>query len=169
LVQRGARRISPSLLGGLGLTALLTVSIVLTSRGVSSRLGAPQYWPWLLTGLQVLSLWAAGAGHRWGWLAGAAVQPPWIAYAVLTGQLGFVPGCAISAAVQISSYWRDHRSRLEHERSPADVSAHRASRERPHVVRRSAGFVIQPFPAYVSNRTDSNIHPPDRSVTGASR
>ena len=64
-----ARRISPSLLGGLGLTALLTFSIVLTSRDVPSRLGVPQYWPWLLTGLQVLSLWAAGAGHRWAGLS----------------------------------------------------------------------------------------------------
>ncbi|MGH7425670.1 MAG: hypothetical protein ACREJP_05840, partial [Candidatus Methylomirabilales bacterium] len=62
------------------------------------------YWPWLLTSLQVVALWSAGGGRWWGWLLGAAVQFPWIAYAVTTGQLGFIPGCAISAAVQAHSF-----------------------------------------------------------------
>jgi len=34
---------------------------------------------------------------------------------------------------------------------------------------RSAGLVIRPFPAYVSNRTDPNIHLQARCVTGAFR
>jgi hypothetical protein len=151
--ENSVRPILRSMLGGLGLSALVTAALVLTSLGVSSRLGSPQYWPWLLTGLQVVSLWAAGAKRSWGWLLGASVQAPWIAYAVLTRQLGFIPGCVISAAVQAYSFVRHSSRNPEHERSPADVSAHGASTERPHVVRRSAGLVIRPFPAYVSDRT----------------
>ena len=88
-------------MGPLGLSIGMTLTLVLTSSTTETRLGVPLYWSWLLTGLQVLALWAAGAEYRWGWLLGASVQPPWIAYAVLTDQVGFVPGCAISAAVQL--------------------------------------------------------------------
>lgn len=93
-------------MGPLGLSIGITLILVLTSSATETGLGAPLYWSWLLTGLQVLALWAAGAEYRWGWLLGASVQPPWIAYAVLTDQVGFVPGCAISAAVQICSFLR---------------------------------------------------------------
>lgn len=85
------------------------VAVVVTGWLTDTRLGAPLYWPWMLTGLQVLALWSAGSGRRWGWLLGAAVQPPWIAYAVVTDQLGFIPGCAVSAAVQTVSFLRQAR------------------------------------------------------------
>lgn len=94
------------LMGTLGLSIGMTLLLVLTSPAGETRLGAPLYWSWLLTGLQVLALWAAGAEHRWGWLLGASVQPPWIVYAVLTDQVGFILGCAISGVVQISSFLR---------------------------------------------------------------
>lgn len=61
-------------------------------------------WPWVLTALQVLGLWAAGRGCRVGWLLGGTVQFPWIVYALLTDQLGFIPGCVVSAVVQLTSY-----------------------------------------------------------------
>lgn len=89
--------------GSLGLSATL----VATAVGNDTALGAPRCWPWLLTGLQVLALWSAGTGRWWGWLLGGSVQLPWIAYAVVTSQLGFVPGCAISASVQIHSLLRN--------------------------------------------------------------
>jgi hypothetical protein len=41
---------------------------------------------------------------------GGSVQLPWIAYAVATTQHGFIPGCAISAAVQTHSFLRRQRS-----------------------------------------------------------
>ena len=86
-------------------TSLALSAVVLTTAwGSQAPLGAPAYWPWLLTGLQVLALWSAGTRRWWGWLMGAAVQPPWIAYALVTTQLGFIPGCAISAAVQTHSF-----------------------------------------------------------------
>jgi hypothetical protein len=49
-------------------------------------------------------LWSAGTERWWGWLLGGSVQLPWIAYAVVTAQFGFIPGCAISACVQIHNF-----------------------------------------------------------------
>lgn len=84
----------------------LCVLVVATASGDDSALGAPPYWAWLLTGLQVTALWAAGTGRRWGWLVGGSVQLPWIAYALMTSQFGFIPGCLASASVQLYSFLR---------------------------------------------------------------
>jgi hypothetical protein len=90
-------------------TAALMFSglVVATAWRDATQLGAR---PWLLTGIQVLALWSAGRGRWWGWLLGGSVQLPWIAYAVVTTQLGFIPGCAVSAAVQTYSFLRRGRS-----------------------------------------------------------
>ncbi|HEX6325303.1 MAG TPA: hypothetical protein VFZ72_01930 [Jiangellaceae bacterium] len=92
-----------------------------TSWTSDTRLGAPLYWAWLLTGLQVVALWAAGRRQWWAWLLGAGVQPVWIIYAILTGQLGFVPGCLVSAAVQVHNFVRAGAVRAE--RARATVAA----------------------------------------------
>ena len=55
---------------------------------------------WTGRGCSLACRWAAGQGRWWAWLLGAAVQPPWIAYALLTDQLGVVPGCLATAAAQ---------------------------------------------------------------------
>jgi hypothetical protein len=101
-------RRSLRLAGALALSAGMSILVVVSSSVTDTRLGAPLYWAWVLTGLQVLALWAAGRRRWWAWLLGAAVQPVWIVYAVLTGQLGFVPGCLISAAVQMRNFLADH-------------------------------------------------------------
>jgi hypothetical protein len=88
------------------LCAGLCLAVTASSRIDPSELGAPGYWTWALTGLQVMALWVSGRGRAWGWMVGSAVQPGWIAYALLTDQLGFVIGCAISAGVQLSAYLR---------------------------------------------------------------
>ena len=88
---------------------VLSAVVVITAGRTDGPLGAPSYWPWLLTGLQVLALWSAGTGRWWGWLLGGAVQLPWIAYALVTAQLGFIPGCAVSAVVQTHSFLADRR------------------------------------------------------------
>ena len=92
------------LAGGVFASLGLSMAVLASSAQDESALGAPDYWPWLLTGLQVLSLWAAGRRHWWAWLLGGSVQLPWIAYAVVTDQVGFIPGCGISASVQIYSF-----------------------------------------------------------------
>ncbi len=84
----------------------LVAAIALTSVRDGSALGAPGYWAWILTGVQVLALRCAATGKDWGWLLGASVQLPWIAYALATAQIGFVPGCLVSAAVQAHGYLR---------------------------------------------------------------
>lgn len=88
------------------LSAGLCLALGASALAVPSQLGAPVTWTWVLTGLQVIGLWAAGRGRGWGWMVGSAVQPAWIVYAVLTGQLGFIVGCLVSTAVQFSSYLR---------------------------------------------------------------
>ena len=89
-----------------GLSVIMTLAVMVTSWTGDTRLGAPAYWPWVLTGFQVLALWSAGRRAWWGWLLGAAAQPAWIGYALVTHQLGFIPGCIISAVVQVSSFLR---------------------------------------------------------------
>lgn len=94
------RRLTCAVLASLG----MSIAVVASSVRDDSALGASALWPWLLTGLQVFSLWAAGRRHWWAWLLGGSVQLPWIAYAVMTGQVGFIPGCTVSASVQIYSF-----------------------------------------------------------------
>ena len=88
------------------LSATLCLAVTVSSRTDPNELGAPAYWTWALTGLQVMAMWVAGRGQAWGWMVGSAVQPGWIAYALLTDQPGFVIGCAISTGVQLSGYLR---------------------------------------------------------------
>lgn len=95
-----------------GAAAGLTVVVVASSIDDTSSLGAPPFWPWLLTGLQVLALWSAGTGRWWGWLLGGSVQVPWIAYAIVTTQFGFIPGCLASSAVQLCSFCRLDRRQV---------------------------------------------------------
>jgi hypothetical protein len=129
--------------GFLGLSSAITALLVSSAWTRDSPLGVPGFWTWLLTGLQVLALWGAGSKRWWGWLLGAAVQPPWIAYALLTGQLGFIPGCIVSAAVQIRSFLRGRPTpryqqwtvRLE----PRTVAAPAVSLGRPLITAERAG------------------------------
>jgi hypothetical protein len=100
---------------GLAAGATLSIGVIVSGWGEDTGLGAPRAWPWLLTGLQVLAMWSAGQKLWWGWLLGGMVQIPWIAYAWLTGQFGFIPGCAISALVQIFAFRRNapsHRTEV---------------------------------------------------------
>ena len=106
-VTSGAPDHSRWLLAGcIAVSAAMSTTVVLTAWATETRLGAPVAWPWVLTGLQVLALSGAGRRLWWGWPLGAAVQPAWIAYAVLTGQFGFIPGCLVSAVVQGSNVLR---------------------------------------------------------------
>lgn len=104
--RRRHSRTGRRLTGGLAGAVALSVTLILSAWGDTSRFGAPSVWPWLLTGIQVLALWAAGRRWWWGWLLGGMVQIPWIAYAAMTGQIGFIPGCAVSASIQAYAFLR---------------------------------------------------------------
>lgn len=96
------RRLAVAVVLSAGASGLVVWSALTTD----TRLGAPPYWAWALTGIQVVALWAAGRKRWWAWLLGAGVQPVWIVYALLTGQVGFIPGCLVSAAVQVYNFLR---------------------------------------------------------------
>ena len=100
------------------LSVAVCLAIFVSAQTIETRLGAPAYWAWFLTGLQVTGLWGAGSRRWWGWGVGAAVQPPWIVYALLTGQIGFIPGCAVSAAVQTATFIRGCRADAPERHSP---------------------------------------------------
>lgn len=50
----------------------------------------PAWWSWMLTAVGVTGLYLARRGAWWSWLVGLSAQVLWIAYAVVTGQTGFV-------------------------------------------------------------------------------
>jgi hypothetical protein len=105
-------------LAAAGLSVAVCLAIFVSAQTSETRLGAPAYWAWFLTGMQVTGLWGAGFKRWWGWGVGAAVQPPWIAYALLTAQIGFIPGCAVSAAVQAATFIRGCRADALERHSP---------------------------------------------------
>ncbi|MGH8913799.1 MAG: hypothetical protein ACRDZM_04695 [Acidimicrobiia bacterium] len=96
------RRLTGSVIAAIG----LSLAVIVSAQRDNSSLGVPSLWPWLLTGLQVLALWSAGRARWWGWLLGGSVQLPWVAYALMTDQIGFIPGCAVSASVQLFTFLR---------------------------------------------------------------
>lgn len=90
----------------------ISAAIVVTAPGSSALHVAPA-WAWLLTGAQITGMWLVGNSKPHGWLVGAVAQPAWITYAMLSGQYGFIPGCAISLVVQIWNFSRQTGSRPE--------------------------------------------------------
>ncbi|HEX2420847.1 MAG TPA: hypothetical protein VHL55_04540, partial [Acidimicrobiia bacterium] len=56
------RAASRQLITAGALSLCLSIGLVATSTASTTTLSAPPWWPWLLTGLQVLALWSAGRG-----------------------------------------------------------------------------------------------------------
>lgn len=63
-------------------------------------------WSYLLTAVGLVGLYAAGSKKSWGWLVGLGAQGLWIAYALVTGQYGFL----ISAFAYGFVYARNFRA-----------------------------------------------------------
>jgi len=106
---------------------------VVTAPGSSALHVAPA-WAWLLTGAQIAGMWLVGNSKPHGWLVGAVAQPAWITYAMLSGQYGFIPGCAVSLVVQIWNFSRQTESRPE----TASLSRSKSATVRPS--RRACGL-----------------------------
>lgn len=49
-----------------------------------------EWWSWVLTAVGVAGLYVARRGVWWSWLIGLAAQGLWVAYALATGQPGFL-------------------------------------------------------------------------------
>ena len=83
----------------------ISAAILATAQGHSPLHVAPA-WAWVLTMAQIAGMWMVGKAKPHGWIVGAAAQPGWITYAILSGQYGFIPGCAVSLIVQILNFSR---------------------------------------------------------------
>jgi hypothetical protein len=62
---------------------------------------------WALVVGGVAGTFLAGAGVRCGWLILLGLQPVWIAYALVTGQYGFMLGSIAYAGAQVNGYLRE--------------------------------------------------------------
>ena len=61
-------------------------------------------WFLILAGIAGTAL--AGRGVSWGWLILFGLQPLWIAYALVTGQHGFIPGALLCGIAQLNGFVR---------------------------------------------------------------
>jgi len=64
------------------------------------------WWSWALAMMSAAGLLIAGDRRRSGWLVGIAVQPFWIAYAIASGQWGFLGGAALFGFVNLRNWLR---------------------------------------------------------------
>lgn len=103
----GRRRLLAAGLTLLGTTtASLVYLAVATSGEGADRDGLQRAVCWMLVVGGVLGMYLAGSGRRWAWLLLFGLQPIWIAYAVVTGQFGFVLGSLAYAVAQLNGYLR---------------------------------------------------------------
>lgn len=63
----------------------------------------PVAWTWVMTGVNLASLYGSSRGRRWGWRLGVALQPLSIEYCVITGQAGFVPGNLVTLIIYMTA------------------------------------------------------------------
>jgi hypothetical protein len=68
-------------------------------------------WSWLLTTISVVGLWGTAGDRRWGWALNLAGQPLWLAYALLTHQLGFLVSGAAFTVIFARNLRLAHRAR----------------------------------------------------------
>lgn len=62
-------------------------------------------WSYALGALGVLGVWLAGRKSAWGWGVGFAAQFPWLAYALVTAQWGFIATAVAYGTVYARNWW----------------------------------------------------------------
>lgn len=67
-----------------------------------------QYGSYGLAPFGLLGMWVTGQKKTWGWLLGMGTQTLWGAYAVTTGQYGFMAGTTAYFLVYLKNWtsWR---------------------------------------------------------------
>lgn len=78
----------------------------------------PWWWSWLLTLFGVVGLWLAGSRRRGGWALGIFAQGLWIAYALSTGQYGFIASALAYGFVYVRNYRAWHPALREAPKVP---------------------------------------------------
>lgn len=72
---------------------------------------AEQWWSWALTLVGVACFFLAGKKVWWAWYVGLGGQLLWLAYALISGQLGFLVGVFLYTFVYSKNAWewtREH-------------------------------------------------------------
>lgn len=72
-----------------------------------------QWWSWLLAAIGILGLYLAGKRLAVGWLVGVLAQVPWLVYAVVTRQWGFIATAVAYGAVYTRNFLRWRREAAE--------------------------------------------------------
>jgi hypothetical protein len=67
---------------------------------------SPALWSWLLTAVGITGLFVVSRGRTWGWLINIAGQVLWLAYAIVTGQHGFIVASLLYGGVFVLNYRR---------------------------------------------------------------
>lgn len=73
----------------------------------------PAWWSFLLTAIGVFGLYIASRKLWWGWAVNLGAQGLWIAYALATGQYGFVFSAFAYGAVYARgarAWWREQHT-----------------------------------------------------------
>lgn len=80
-----------------------------------------EWWSWALTIIGVTGFWLAGRKVWWCWYVNIANQALWTAYALVSGQLGFLLGVLVYLAVFVPNAYRWTRD--HHADRPAEETA----------------------------------------------
>lgn len=74
------------------------------------------YWSYILTSVGLLGLWMAGRKYSGGWAVGIGAQALWAAYAIATGQWGFLVSAGLYGFVYTRNFvaWRRDELAREH-------------------------------------------------------
>jgi hypothetical protein len=70
-------------------------------------------WSLVLAAIGLLGLWLIGDGRKIGFLFGVLAQVAWAAYAVMTGQWGFILTCVAYGWVYLRGYKKAVRNESE--------------------------------------------------------
>lgn len=73
-------------------------------------------WSWALTAVGLTCFWLAGRKVWWAWYVGIAGQFLWLAYSLLTAQVGFLVGVVAYGFVYVRNaiaWTREHRAIAE--------------------------------------------------------
>jgi hypothetical protein len=79
----------------------------------------------VLTTVSAVGLWGTAGGRRWGWALNLAGQPLWLAYALVTRQIGFVASAVGFSVVFARNLVLAHRARRQTDGGLPRRSGHR--------------------------------------------
>ena len=67
------------------------------------------WWSWLLTAVGIVGLFLAGSKRKVGWAIGLGAQVLWVAYAIVSGQYGFLASAGAYGFVYARNWLRWRR------------------------------------------------------------